>query len=519
MSRVVDELLAPRLEQLEGGDVVRRIWARDPTVWSANPDAPELRDRLGWLMVEAWLRGRLDDLVPFAAETRRDFDRIVLLGMGGSSLAPDVVWRCFGRQSDGPTFDMLDSTHPDAVARVADRTDGRTLFIVSSKSGTTVETAGFLAYFWELTKGNGAQFVGVTDAGTPLEKLANERGFRRVFLNPADVGGRYSALSYVGMVPAALIGVDVLRLLNRAQPMIEACRQPARENPGMQLGALMGECALRGRNKLTLVSSPQLLSFGLWMEQLVAESTGKAGKGIVPVVNEACRGGMPEASDDRVYVQSSLGGTRDSGIVVSLRSLEDAGHPVLKLPLDDRYDLGAEFFRWAFATAVAGHVLGVNPFDQPNVAESKRNTERVLRDGGGGGVAAADAQALTAFFDGVRPGDYVALLAYHAPSPSADRRFAAVQTAVRKRLGVPVTVGYGPRYLHSTGQLHKGGPAVGHFIQVVDAPARDLAIPEAGYTFGELIAAQAAGDYEALAARGRPVVRVHDLAALEAALK
>jgi transaldolase/glucose-6-phosphate isomerase len=512
----VDAAVAQRLSAMDAAHLTRRIWAHDPTVWKDNPNTAEIRDRLGWLTVGKAMAQQAKPLRSLADEVRAEFDRVVLCGMGGSSLAPEVLWRTFGAASGHPSLQVLDSTDPRAVRLVEQRGDlARTLFIISSKSGTTQESDSFFRYFWERTGGRGSQFIAITDPGTPLERLAAERRFRRAFLNPADIGGRYSALSFFGLVPAALIGVDVETLLHRAHRMAEACAAcvPILENPAAWLGASLGEAALAGRNKATFVLSPAIASFGLWVEQLIAESTGKEGTGILPVVEEPL--GAPEVyGGDRVFVSMTLAGEADIDVESRLAALEKAGHPVIHLRLEDRYDLGQEFFRWQFATAVAGAVLRINPFDQPNVAESKANTKAVLARKTSS-AAAASAGELERFLAGVKPGDYLALMAYLPPAPDNDRRLAAIRLRLRDRLKIATTLGYGPRFLHSTGQLHKGGPQVGHFLQIVDRVSEELPIPGEPFGFGELEAAQADGDLIALRSRGRPAIRIDDLARLE----
>jgi glucose-6-phosphate isomerase len=405
----------------------------------------------------------------FADEVRAEFSRVVLCGMGGSSLAPEMLWRTFGAAAGHPTLHVLDSTDPRAVRRAEQGGDlTKTLFIISSKSGTTQESDSFFRYFWERTGGRGSQFVAITDPGTPLEKLAEERRFRRTYINPPDIGGRYSALSFFGLVPAALIGVEVETLLHRAHRMAEACAAwvPPLENPAARLGAVLGKSAVAGRDKATFVLSSGIASFGLWVEQLIAESTGKEGKGILPVADEPL--GPPDVyGEDRVFVSIVLAGEADIGIESRLAALEKAGHPAVHLKLDDRYDLGQELFRWEFATAVAGAVLRINPFDQPNVAESKANTKAVLAKRSAPSPAATAAE-LEEFLGGIKPGDYLAIMAYLPPTPENDRWLAAIRIRLRDRLKVATTLGYGPRFLHSTGQLHKGGPPVGHFLQITE---------------------------------------------------
>jgi len=516
--RAFDQAVAQRLVELERADVPKRIWGRDPTVWKPDPGTPEISDRLGWLTVGEMMAQQVQPLAAFAEEIRREFDRVVLCGMGGSSLAPEVLWRTFGRRTGYPALAVLDSTDPRAVtAALAGGDLERTLFLVSSKSGTTQETDCLYRYFWERAGGRGAQFVAITDPDTPLARLAGDRGFRRTFLNPKDIGGRYSALSYFGLVPAALIGIDVGQLLHRAHRMAEACAAwvPARQNPAAWLGAILAEAALAGRNKATFVLAPGIGGFGLWVEQLIAESTGKEGKGILPVAEEPL--GPPDVyGPDRLFVALTLAGEggADDGTEARLHALTAAGHPVVRLALEDRYDLGQEFFRWEFATAVAGAILGINGFDQPNVAESKQNTKDVLA-GKQPPAPPATAAELDRFLAAVRPGDYLALMAYLPPTPQNDRRLGAIRARLRDRLKVATTLGYGPRFLHSTGQLHKGGLPVGHFLQITERPDRDVTIPGMPYTFGQLEAAQAEGDLRALRGRGRPAVRIDGLGLLE----
>jgi len=471
----------------EAGASVRRLFARDPGLWGGDRRTPELADRLGWLDAPARSRVLVPKLVAVADEVRRDgITRVVLLGMGGSSLAPEVFWRTFGGRAGWPALLVLDTTHPDAVAAVGDDPAlVTTLFLVSSKSGTTIETGSLCAYFWERTGGNARQFAAITDPGTPLERLARERGFRRVFAGEPDVGGRFSALTAFGLVPAALTGVDVGEVLARAERAVAVCRaEPPASNPGLELGAFMADSWRAGRDKLTLRTAPPFGSFGVWAEQLVAESTGKGGRGIVPIVDEPA--GLLDGRD-RAYV--------------GLTARESA-------------DLGAEFYRWEVATALAGAWMRLNPFDQPNVAESKKNTELLLKRLAAGdavepAAALADLpRALAPWAASIRPGDYVALLAWVPPAPAHDAALGRMRAAIARARGVATTAGYGPRFLHSTGQLHKGGADSGVFLQVEAEPQRDLAVPGAEHSFGRLIAAQALGDYRALKARGRRVLRV-----------
>lgn len=477
-----------RLEEMEAGNVAQRIWERDFTLWKSDPT--EISDRLGWLDLPVSMRDAVEPLQSFAADAA-EFERIVLLGMGGSSLAPEVMSLTFG----GRPLVALDSTHPESIAAVEESGDlGDTLFVVASKSGTTVETLSQFAYFFEKVE-DGGQFVAITDPGSYLKALASERGFRRTFLNPPDIGGRYSALSYFGLAPAALIGVDVSGLLDSAERTAGACTNvSAGDNPGLVLGATMGAAALAGRDKLTLFTADGISSFGTWLEQLIAESTGKEGTGIVPVEGEP-RGDATFYGDDRLF----------AGI-----GSESAPEPAVTMPFETELELGAEFFRWEFATAVAGHVLGIQPFDQPNVQEAKDATNRLLARGSPLDLDGGDLDGLLA---SVAEGDYIALQAYLPRTETNESRLNAARLKLRDRFRVATTVGFGPRFLHSTGQLHKGGPNTGVFIQIVDEPSLDLAIPGKEYTFRRLLDAQSAGDLEALRSHGRRVARVslHEL--------
>jgi glucose-6-phosphate isomerase len=515
-SHAFEAATARRVAALAEGRVVARIWARDPSVWKDDPAAPEISDRLGWLTVADAMARQVNTLASFAAEIRAQFDRVVVCGMGGSSLAPEALRRTFGSAPGYPTLTVLDSSDPRAIAAVDQHGDiGRTLFLIASKSGTTLEADCLFRYFWSRTGARGTQFVALTDPGTPLATLAAERGFRRTFLTPSDIGGRYSALSYFGLVPAALIGIDTGRLLEGACRMAEASSGavPASQNPGALLGAALAEACLSGRDKVTLLLSPEMAGFGLWVEQLLAESTGKEGKGIVPVVDEPL--GAPAVyGNDRLFVVVTVSGQEDRAAETRVAALARAGHPVVRWTVNDRYDLGGEFFRWELATAVAGALLRINPFDQPNVAESKTNTDTVLR-GRAIPSRAAGAPELAVFLRSVQAGDYLALMAYLPVTPEYDRRLTAVRRKLRDHLRVATTLGYGPRLLHSTGQLHKGGPPVGHFLQIVEGAREDVTIPGQPFTFGQLELAQAEGDLLALRKRGRPALRLEGLDLLE----
>ena len=494
-------ILAPvseRLRQMDRDRILERIWRRDHTVWKDDPT--EITNRLGWLSVTDLMHERIGELESFAELAAADgYETAVLLGMGGSSLAPEVFMRTFGSADGALELIVLDTTHPATIRRVADELDLRTtLFIVASKSGGTTETLSHFAHFWDATP-IGHQFVAITDPGTPLETLAREHGFRSVFLNPDDIGGRYSALSYFGLVPAALIGTPLHEVLDRAEEMEVASDRilPAAQSPSATLGALMGEAARAGRDKLTLALPQEVASFGSWVEQLIAESTGKEGTGIVPIVGEPLA--APDVyGQDRVFVAI---GEHDG-----VDALENAGHPVARLAFDGRGQIGGEFFRWEMATAIAGHVLGINPFDQPNVQEAKDATTQILASGS---VEDPGFDDLGALLKEVGEGDYVAILAYLDRTSETGDAIERARLAIRDRYRVATTTGFGPRFLHSTGQLHKGGANDGVFIQVVDdGRSVDVPIPGQPYTFGTLIDAQALGDLRSLRTRGRRVARV-----------
>jgi transaldolase/glucose-6-phosphate isomerase len=451
----------------EGREIVERIWARDAALWTGKDEGKWL----GWLD-EPWRM--LEDaelLLEFADAVVDDIDAVVLLGMGGSSLAPEVIKRTFRQE----TFHVLDTTHPKAIRALEAQIDvGRTLFISASKSGSTLETRSHTDYFWEKTGRNGNQFAAITDPGSELERLAREREWAGIFPGEPTIGGRYSALSPFGMVPAALMGIDVSRFLLRAQEMADACRL-AEGNPGLELGLSLGENWRDGRDKVCIAPNPG--GFGLWAEQLIAESTGKQGKGLIPAPEESPDGPDRQAQEVRL--------TGDA---------------------DDAYELGQEFFRWEFATAVAGAILEINPFDQPDVQAAKDMTRQILDSGQDPQVDPVGSPE--ELYGQAQPGDYVAILAFVEPTPANDAKLTELAEQARQATGCVVTHGYGPRYLHSTGQLHKGGPPTGLFLQVVDDTGDELPIPNQPFGFGKLIRAQAAGDFASLQERGRRVARI-----------
>jgi transaldolase / glucose-6-phosphate isomerase len=483
--------------EVSDGEIVGRIWRKDHKVWKDDPT--EISDRLGWLTVADAMLERVPEIQEFAKKAKADgLTHAVVLGMGGSSLVSEVFRNSFSN-GEGMELLVLDSTHPATIARLRDSVPlDKTLFIVASKSGTTVESISHFGYFYDLVN-NPEQFVAITDPGTRLARLATLMGFRKVFLNRADIGGRYSALSLFGLVPAALAGVDLYAILDDAEEMACASHYcvPVAQNPGAWLGITQGVAATQGRDKVTVVLPEEISSLGDWIEQLIAESTGKEGRGIVPVVGEDLAG--PEAyGKDRLFITL--------GDVPGIDELAAAGHPVVKIDYNRPSDLGGEFFRWEFAIAVAGYILGINPFDQPNVAQAKDATKAILDSGKFEDPGFDDPKAV---LESVRSGDYVAILAYLDRTDETEQVLQKARLKLRDAHRVATTVGFGPRYLHSTGQLHKGGPNTGVFIQVVEAEAgEDLAIPHATYSFGDLIKAQALGDYRSLKDAGRRVARV-----------
>ncbi len=522
-----------RLATWQAADAGRRLWAPDPTFWPAAPPS-DVTSRMGWIRLPEEMPREVAELVRFSDGVRADGLRhVVLLGMGGSSLAPDVLRRTFGSRSGSPELIVLDSTHPGAISAVAARVDPRrTLFLVSSKSGTTTEPLDLHRYFESVVRAAGAdpapRFAAVTDPGSPLETLAKTEQFRAVFRATPTVGGRYSALTDFGLVPAALLGVDVAGLLAGARAMATRCGPtvPSADNPGLVLGASIGELAVAGRDKLTILAGPGWEAFGIWAEQLIAESTGKIGKGIVPVVNEPF---LPadQYGNDRQFVALLPPGAGSTPVALHADALEAAGHPVLRVPVGAVATLGGEFLRWEIAVAVAGTIVGIDPFDQPDVELAKQLAREAMQPAAGAApappvpaVRASDAaglgRAVAEWSNRRRPGDYVAIQAYLDPNPETARALDELTATVLTRFRLATTLGFGPRFLHSTGQLHKGGPNTGLFLQIVDDPAGDVSVPTRGYTFGQLIHAQSIGDYRALVSKGRRVLRVQlDQAVLE----
>jgi transaldolase/glucose-6-phosphate isomerase len=506
------EAVEATLSELGEADVPGRIWRKDHTVW--KPDPTEIADRLGWLTVTDLMEEQAANLRAFAKDVKdKGVRHVVLLGMGGSSLGPEVLRSTFGSAPGYPELIVLDSTVPDWIQSVTDVIDpAHTLFLVSSKSGGTVETMTAYRYFRAIvdkTLGETAAgncFVAITDSESPLERLAKAEGFLRVFANPSTIGGRYSVLSYFGMVPACLAGIDVSLLLDRADHLRESSAScvPTDENPGVWLGSVMATMAKAGHDKLTVLTSPTLSSFGLWAEQLIAESLGKEGMGIIPVAREPLLAPQ-HYGDDRLFVYLRLDGDNATGTDAGVEALRAAGHPIVQLDLRDRFDIGAEFYRWEFAIAVAGAVLEVNPFNQPNVQSAKDKTAEVLKGyAASGSLPGHDAPtSLTDLLEGASAGDYLAIMAYVEQTPETDTALESLRRQIMEKHRIATTVGYGPRFLHSTGQLHKGGPITGLFLQITTDYQHDIAIPGEDYSFGTLADAQSLGDLQTLESLGR----------------
>ena len=540
-----DEAVRNALDDLQAKDFVRRIWAKDPTLWHEDPAHQAIiRNALGWLSLSEQQIRHVSRLQAFADEVKNaGFTDILLLGMGGSSLCPEVYQMTFGVIQGYPELHVLDSTVPSQVRSFEARVDlEHTLCIVASKSGSTTEPLVFQKYFFERMrriKGDraGENFIAITDPGSLLERLARELRFRDIFPGVPDVGGRYSALSNFGMVPAAAMGVNVEALLRQAERMRQSCDStvPVADNPGITLGVVLGTLAKAGHDKVTFITSPAVSDLGAWLEQLIAESTGKEGKGLIPVDDEPL--GVPHVyGNDRVfvYISDADGAVPEQDATVD--ALQSAGHPVVRIDCTSLMNLGQEFFRWEMATATAGSLLGINAFDQPNVQESKEFTKFYLEEFKQNGRlpeespvitdgdvrifaddanrqalngASSLAHAVAAHLSRVRTGDYVAINAYLERTPTVHDAFQRIRTIIRDAKRVATTLGYGPRFLHSTGQLHKGGPDSGVFLQVTADQKADLDIPDEPYSFGTLATAQALGDMKSLCTRNRRVIRIH----------
>jgi transaldolase/glucose-6-phosphate isomerase len=542
------------LDELSQRDFIKKLWAKDASLWSTDPaHVAIIKKALGWLDIPQRLLEEVANVQKFAKDIAAEFNHVVVLGMGGSSLAPDIMRETFGRTPGYPQLHVLDSTDPQQIRTLEGAIDlESSLFIVASKSGTTTEPDAFHRYFWDRVckqvgdRNCGRQFVAITDPGTALEKEAKEQTFRACFINDENIGGRYSALSFFGMVPAALAGYNINLLLDRGLGAMHANDKTVatKDAPGARFGAAMAALAQKGRDKLTIVTHPAVRAFGAWAEQLIAESTGKMGKGIIPVEGEAL-GDPQDYGNDRVFVY--VGATLANSpreIEEKLRALEGAGHPVIRLALNDAYDVGEQFYLWKIATAAAGCALGIDAFDQPNVQESKDNTKALLEQfaskgkfeepganvqtehldvtfiSGSKSLSASDpATAFTAVFNQLKPGDYVATLAYIERDERHERLLNDLRLKIRGARKCATTVGFGPRFLHSTGQEHKGGPGTGVFVQIVHDAPFDLPIPGMHVGFRTLIAAQALGDFESLDKRNRRGVRVRVKGDLEKGLQ
>ena len=531
-----------RLREWAAEDAVARLWRRDPTLWSADPDTPELADRLGWLDLPETSPAALGSLEALRADVPFWFTDLVLLGMGGSSLAPEVIARTM--QGEGLPLTLVDSTHPGALRDLEWLRPANTIFAVSSKSGTTIETLSLFRHFWsrtaEVVEDPGAHFIAITDPGSPLAELGRERGFRAVFEAPPEVGGRFSALSPFGLVPAALAGADVAALLAEAAEAADTCKDEAHHNPGFLLGAALGELALAGRDKVTFLAASDWGAFPDWAEQLLAESTGKEGRGIVPVVREPPRP-PDQYGEDRVFAGLLLGG--DAAREAEqwgeadetpdlLDALEAAGHPTLRIRLEQPEELGALFFVWEVGVAMAGAALGIHPFNQPDVQLAKRLARRAMA---GEGAPEADEidlvwelprfghapprtpvppdvdgirERVEDFFAAVAPTDYIAVQAFLPGGEEEEGLLGTLRAALAGATGATTTLGHGPRFLHSTGQLHKGGADNGVFLQLVDDAGEHVHVPETDFTFRRLIRAQGLGDLEALGQSERRTLRV-----------
>jgi glucose-6-phosphate isomerase len=502
------------LDLIDQEHVSERVWRKDYTLWSSQ--AAEITDRLGWLDVMDSMHGLVPALTAFSEQVRQDgISDVVLLGMGGSSLGAEVLNQVLGNKPGCPRLTVLDSVIPETVNSVRESIDPeKTLFLVSSKSGTTAETRTLFDYFYagkSRSSNAGRHFAAITDPASPLESLARKYDFRHIFLNPEDIGGRFSVLSYFGLVPAAMLGTDIDKLLLSADAMRKRCGSQVRsdQNDGCRLGAFLGVMAKHGRDKVTIVTSPGLNSFGLWAEQLIAESTGKGGKGLVPIAGEP----LVEArfyANDRVFVYIRLKGDDNSNGNSFIDAIKSAGHPVMTMEIEDRLELGALFYLWEFAIAVAGILIGIHPFNQPDVQRSKDATKRLLKHYADSKKlpVAETSKNISSLLSQANEGDYFAIMAYIQQTPDTDSFFDVVRRKVMKTYGVATTLGYGPRFLHSTGQLHKGGPNKGLFLQITSNHYRDIPITGHPYSFGVLSNAESLGDLEALQKLGRRIIRL-----------
>jgi transaldolase/glucose-6-phosphate isomerase len=548
-----ESLIKTALTSLNDKQFTRRLFAKDSYLWKDDSKvSAAIKNRLGWLGVEDFMN-RVDEINNFVKNVRADkYSHAVLLGMGGSSLCPEVAVQTFGVKKGFLKLFVLDNTSPEAVNYVQSQINlSKTLFIVASKSGSTIESTSFYKYFYNLYEKNkienpGEHFIAITDNKTSLEAEARNKNFRYIFTNPEDYGGRYSALSFFGLVPMALIGINIKEILNSAYHMKQSCGPfiPSDVNPGESLGVFLGINQKLGRDKSTFVLSPSIKSFGLWIEQLIAESTGKEGRGILPVEGELL-GSKEQYGNDRVFVYMFIKKEKDAATEKKLAALESAGFPVVRITLPDVYALGGEFLRWEIATATACAVMQVNPFDEPNVSESKKNTNDLLAEWKQKGSFVEETllvksnelsifvdqplqlnlsgrnfkEVLNKFFKLIKPSDYISFLAYFLQTPERDKYLQQIRNSLNKKYKSAVTIGYGPRYLHSTGQLHKGGPNSGVYILLTSDSNLKLTIPDSGYDFATLQRAQALGDFRSLNNKRRRVIRIHITGDLDKGLK
>ncbi len=522
-----EEKVKNRLRLWENEGFIDRIWKKDPTLWFSEYQ-PEIIDRLGWLDLPERMHKRIPDILSWAGQTKEEgFSHVVLLGMGGSSLAPECFQKTFGHAPDFPDLIVLDSTHPQAIQTVERGLDlSHTLFVVSSKSGTTLETLSLFRYFWDKVKKKkdepGSAFIAISDTGSPLVQMAHERNFRKTFLPFSDVGGRFSAFTEFGLVPAALVGLDIYGLLDKGRSAAKKCgiSIPINQNPALILGAALGELA-QFRDKFTIFAPSSLSGFPPWMEQLIAESTGKAGKGIVPVVEEPFSS-LETYGRDRIFAALQTQEEPSEDLEKHLSALEASGHPTIRINLNEKLELGREIFQWELAVAAAGSVLRIHPFNQPDVQLAKnlacqameKNKKRFARTKRDEEAISVEEEkklvsCLKSWLLSSQPGDYISLQAYLAPSKEVSQHLENIRSLLLIHARRATTAGYGPRFLHSTGQLHKGGPNSALVLQIVDEPRDDLSIPETNYSFASLIQAQALGDYHALRQRERRVLRVN----------
>ncbi|MBS1683434.1 MAG: transaldolase [Bacteroidetes bacterium] len=537
--------LTTALAQLDTQHIRERIYEKDASLWKSDKASQaKIADRLGWLDLPQQADTRIENITAFATEVQKEgFRYAVLLGMGGSSLCSEVARETFVTRRGYLRLFVLDDTDPASIQALEKKIKlEKTLFIVASKSGTTKESLSFFHYFYDRVRPHagrnaGGHFIAITDNGTPLAELGERYKFRRVFINPSDIGGRYSVLSDFGLIPMALMGVDIAAMMHSAAEMETLCRDSSAEtNPGLDLGAEIGISQTMGRDKLTFVLSPSIAAFGYWVEQLIAESTGKEGKGIIPVNGETL--GSPSVyGNDRIFIHISVAGDKDAVQMRKLNALESAGHPVIRVKIPDPIALGGEYYCWEVATAVAGLIIGINPFDEPNVAESKKNTENLLEEwksakkfkettspvtkaedisiytGGAAtalnGAATSVADFIKSFLGEIKPGDYVAMLPYFHHTETRADMLQSWRMAIRDEYQVATTLLHGPRYLHSTGQLHKGGPDCGLYIILTADEKTSLPIPGEAYGFEVLHHAQAMGDFRSLSDKGRRVIRIH----------